>query len=108
MERQDAWADLGGTARCMGRFMSNGGVRGRRCAKRKGARTELAGSTGLISSNKALRKCFQYIKISKTGLFAVREPVAYVLIKSHTVKTIVEHPVYPVVIIICAERDFFH
>lgn len=92
----------------MGRFMSNGGVRGWRWAKRKGTLTELAGSSGLISSNKALRKCFQYIKISKTGLFAVREPVAYVLIKSHTVKTIVEHPVYPVVIIICAERDFFH
>ncbi len=88
--------------------MSNGGGRGRRCAKRKGTLTELAGSSGLISSNKVLRKCFQYIKISKTGLFAVREPVAYVLIKSHTVKTIVEQPVYPVVIIICAERDFFH
>lgn len=102
----------------MGGFRWNGKIRGPIYVKRRGARTAL-GKTERhpdracrqlwsVSSNKALRKCFQYIKISKTGLFAVREPVAYVLIKSHTVKTIVEHPVYPVVIIICAERDFFH
>ena len=45
--------------------------------------------------------------VSVSGLFLVRKPVADILIKSHAVKTIVEQPVYPVVIIICAERDFF-